>query len=238
MTASSRVLARARRQAQREVALERARLQQQVRGPARRARLRDLDERADRRGGEQPRALGGGVGVGAQRGRDRHDGERARRRPPRRRPSPAARVPSAAARARARSGRGRRAAARAAARSARAARRSAGVLERGGERVHACSVERAGACGARASALVAARCTERLRRGQRGLGRGDVAVVARAGVRGVLRPLGHEIFSRPWASIRLARATRHLLAVLSGVGGSVLTYVTSYSSPRRPARRS
>ena len=69
------VLRRVRRQAQRQVALERAGLQEQVGGASRGGRLRDLDERADRRGGEQPRPLARRVGVGAQRGCDGHDGD-------------------------------------------------------------------------------------------------------------------------------------------------------------------
>ncbi len=67
------VLRLARRERQREVAFERPRPQQQVGGAARRRGLRDVDERPDRRGGEQPRALAHRVGVRPQHSRDRHD---------------------------------------------------------------------------------------------------------------------------------------------------------------------
>ena len=72
-TASSASSSSGGRQAQREVAVERAGLQQQVAGPVGGGGLRDLDERPDGGGGEQPRALADGVGVGAQRGRDGND---------------------------------------------------------------------------------------------------------------------------------------------------------------------
>ena len=118
------VLALARRERQREVALEHPGSQEQVGCAARRRGLRDLDERADRRGGEQPRALRHRVGVRAQARPRRARPPRSRRRAPRRRRSPGARARIVAARAHAPSARARLAARRAGGRIARGARPS------------------------------------------------------------------------------------------------------------------
>ena len=64
-----------RRHAQREVAAERARLEHEVAGAARRAEAGDLGERADRRRDGEPAALGHRRRVGAHRDRHGNDGQ-------------------------------------------------------------------------------------------------------------------------------------------------------------------